>query len=127
MGWTLTIDNISIPKNPDALRDVRPLLQRLASAFGGRPLARFLGVGSGTVSNWLSGQRTMNPEMTARVIDLHDVLTRALQVYAPEVVIDWLLGNDPYLDHKRPIDVLALHGAGPLIQALDAHESFGYA
>jgi uncharacterized protein (DUF2384 family) len=68
----------------------------------------------------------MSPGMTRRVIDLHDVLTRAFQLYAPEVALDWLLGSDPYLDDRRPIDVLALQGAGPLIQALEAHESFGY-
>lgn len=127
MTWTLTLESVSTPRNPEALRDPLPLLDRLVRAFGQRALARFLDIGSGTIANWLTGKRGMSLPMIKRVIDLHDVLSRALQVYAPEVVTDWLLGNDPYLDHRRPIDVLVLHGAGPLIDALDAHATFGYA
>jgi uncharacterized protein (DUF2384 family) len=50
-------------------------------------------------------------------------MVRALQVYKPRTAMDWLVGNDPFLDHARPIDVLVKHGAAPLIVALDAFES----
>ncbi|MEO9263107.1 MAG: hypothetical protein ABI282_03370 [Candidatus Baltobacteraceae bacterium] len=127
MAWTITLESVSTARNPAALRDALPLLERLVKAFGQRQLTRFLDVGSGTIANWTSGKRTMSRLMTKRIFDLHDVLSRALLVYEPEVVTDWLLGNDPYLDLRRPIDVLVLDGAGPVIAALDAHESFGYA
>ena len=127
MSWTITLDRVSVPRRPEALRDARPLLARLGEAFGQRALGRFLGVGSGTVSNWLSGKRAMNAEMTKRVLDLHDVMSRALQLYDARVAVDWLIGTDPYLGGARPIDVLVLRGAGPVIEALEAHASFGYA
>ncbi len=41
--------------------------------------------------------------------------------------MDWLVGNEPYLDNARPIDVLVSRGSGPLIDALEAIDSGGYA
>lgn len=68
----------------------------------------------------------MSAPMIKRVLDLHDVFSRALQVYDPQVAVDWLLGADRYLGGKRPVDVLATDGAAPLIEALDGHASLGY-
>jgi uncharacterized protein (DUF2384 family) len=125
-SWTLAIDRVIAPRHPGALRDPVPLLRRLADGFGQRALARLLDVGTGTVTNWLAGKRAMSAPMTKRVLDLHDVFSRALQIYEPQVAVDWLLGSDRYLGDRRPIDVLVLQGAGPLIEALDGHASFGY-
>jgi uncharacterized protein (DUF2384 family) len=62
-----------------------------------------------------------------RIIDLHDVLTRALQIYQPRTAIDWLFGNEPYLDQARPIDVLVSRGSASLVEALEGVDSGGYA
>jgi len=120
------MERVRAPRHPEALRDARPLLERLARAFGQRALARLLDVGTGTVANWMSGKRTMSAPMVKRVLDLHDVFSRALQIYEPDVVVDWLVGNDRYLDGRRPIDVLVYDGAAPLIAALEGHASLGY-
>jgi uncharacterized protein (DUF2384 family) len=126
-AWTLPVLEIDPPKNPGILSDVLPLLVRLDAAFGTRPIAKLLDVGAGTVTNWKSRRHAMSPEYAKRVIELHDVLVRALQVFQPQVAMDWLVGHEPYLDHARPIDVLVKHGAAPLIVALDGIESLGYA
>ncbi|MBV9027108.1 MAG: hypothetical protein JO311_00700 [Candidatus Eremiobacteraeota bacterium] len=126
MAWTLTVDRVIAPRDAASLRDPLPLLERLQRAFGQRAVSRLLDVGAGTVANWMSGKRSMSAPMIKRVIDLHDVFSRALQIYEPQVVVDWLLGNDRYLDGRRPIDVLVLEGAGPLVEALDGHASLGY-
>jgi hypothetical protein len=34
--------------------------------------------------------------------------------------MDWLVGNEPFLNGARPIDVLVTRGAAPLIAALAA-------
>jgi uncharacterized protein (DUF2384 family) len=126
-AWTLPVLEIEPPKNPGALSDVLPLLERLVAAFGTRPVAKLLDAGAGTVSNWKGHRHAISPEYAKRIIELHDVMVRALQVYKPRTAMDWLVGNDPFLDHARPIDVLVKHGAAPLIVALDAFESLGYA
>jgi uncharacterized protein (DUF2384 family) len=66
-------------------------------------------------------------EMARRIVDLHDVLSRALQVMQPRVLMDWLTGNNAHLNGARPIDVLALRGAAPVIAALQAFEDLAYA
>jgi uncharacterized protein (DUF2384 family) len=126
-NWTLPVLDIDPPKNPGALADVVPLLERLVAAFGTRPLARLLDVEAGTVTNWTSRRRNISHDLAKRIMDLHDVLTRALQIYQPRTAMDWLVGNDPFLDYARPIDVLVKQGAAPLIVALEAFEALGYA
>ena len=120
------MERVRAPRNPEALRDPRPLLERLVRGFGQRALAQLLDVGTGTVANWMSGKRAMSAPMVKRVLDLHDVFSRALQIYEPDVVVDWLVGNDRYLDGRRPIDVLVYDGAALLIAALEGHASLGY-
>ncbi|TAM61778.1 DUF2384 domain-containing protein [bacterium] len=127
MAWSLLLQYLEAPTNPGALSAVQPLLARLVEAYGIRPLARLLGVGPGTVANWNSGRRRMSAEMTKRVIDLHDILNRALQVFPPDTAARWLVSSEPFLDHHRPIDVLALRGAAPLIEALEAIDAGAYA
>lgn len=125
--WTLPVLQIDPPKNPSALTDVVPLLERLVSAFGTRPLARLLAVEGGSVTNWTRRRRNISHDSAKRIMDLHDVLTRALQIYQPRTAMDWLVGNEPYLDMARPIDVLVARGSAPLIQALEGIDSGGYA
>ena len=123
--WTLPVLQIDPPKNPAALADVIPLLQRLVSAFGTRRLALLLGVEPGAVKNWIQRRRKLSDESATRVIDLHDVLTRALQIFQPRTAMDWLVGSEPFLDHARPIDVLVTRGSAPLIEALRCIDSGG--
>lgn len=125
--WTLPLLEIAVPKNPGALTDLVPLLNRLEAAFGTNRVAELLGVGGGTVSNWKRRRHVISPEYANRVIDLHDVLVRALRVYQPQVAMDWLVGREPFLNDARPIDVLVARGAAPLIEALAAIEATAYA
>ena len=125
--WTLPLLEIAVPKNPAALTDLVPLLGRLEDAFGTRPLAKLLDVEPGTVTNWKKRRHKISPEYARRVIDLHDVIVRALQVYQPQIAMDWLVGNEPFLNGARPIDVLVRRGAAPLIDALAAIEAAAHA
>jgi uncharacterized protein (DUF2384 family) len=125
--WTLAVLAIDPPKNPSALADVIPLLERLKAAFGTRSVAKLLDVAPGTVSNWVAHRHPISGEYAKRVIDLHDVLVRALQVYQPKIAMDWLVGSEPFLNGARPVDVLVRRGAAPLIEALAAIEAGAYA
>ncbi len=126
-AWALPVLAIDPPKNPTALSDVVLLLERLAAAFGTRPIAKLLDVAPGTVSNWTARRHPISREYAKRVIELHDVLVRALQVYQPQIAMDWLVGNEPFLNGARPVDVLVRRGAAPLIEALTAIEAGAYA
>lgn len=126
-AWTVPVLQIAPPKNPGALTDIVPLLERLESAFGTRAVARLLDVKPGTVTNWTARRRGLGDESAQRIMDLHDVLTRALQIFQPRTAADWLVGHEPFLDHARPIDVLVSRGSAPLIEALKNIEAGGYA
>jgi uncharacterized protein (DUF2384 family) len=69
----------------------------------------------------------MSAEMSQRILDLHDVFTRALQVMKPATVMLWLVGSNPHLAGARPIDVLSVRGITPVIDALRAFSDLGYA
>lgn len=125
--WTLAVQELETPKGLGTLSDVQPLLVRLDVAFGTRSLAKILGVSRTTVTNWKRRKHAINGECTQRIIDLHDILVRALQAMQPEAVMDWLVGREPYLDHARPVDILVTRGASPLIDALRGTKSTGYA
>ena len=80
-----------------------------------------------TITDWKTGRRTLSEHSAKRIMDLHHVLTRALQVFQPRTAMDWLVGNEPFLNHARPIDVLVARGPAPLINALNGIQSGGYA
>lgn len=120
------MDRPIAPKNAQALADVHPLLAQLVAAYGHNPLARLLDVDAAMVSRWNRGAK-ISPATTRRILDLHAVLVRALQVFAPQVATQWLVGHEPFLNEARPIDVLAVRGAAPLIEALDGIAAGTYA
>jgi uncharacterized protein (DUF2384 family) len=127
MPWIIGNQQVETPANPGALSDVDQLLERIVAAFGVRPTSKLLGVDGSTVSNWRSNHRRMSSEMRGRVVDLHDVLNRALLVFPADIAVLWLFGSEPFLDGKRPIDVLTIRGAAPLIDALRNIEAGAYA
>ena len=125
--WSVPVLQIDAPKNPTALIDLIPILDRLVSAFGSSVAAQLLDVQESTITNWMSRELPLTGEMATRVLDVHDVLTRALQIFPPRTAMDWLVGHEPFLNHARPVDVLAERGAHPLIEALRAIDAGGYA
>jgi hypothetical protein len=70
-------------------------------------------------------------EYLDRLVSVYDpdrvVLTRAFQLFAPAVAAQWIIGSEPLLGGARPIDVLALRGIAPVIEALNAIEDGAYA
>jgi uncharacterized protein (DUF2384 family) len=111
----------------DALADVRPLLARIVEALGTNAVGRLLDADRAQVSRWGSGKESVGMEMARRIVDLHDVLTRILRVYNREAAAMWLSGSEPLLGGARPIDVLALEGAAPVIGAIEAIAEGAYA
>ncbi|WP_404473440.1 antitoxin Xre/MbcA/ParS toxin-binding domain-containing protein [Microbacterium aerolatum] len=93
----------------------------VAQALGSRAkLAQVLKVSASQPTRWISGDESPNSENTRAIVDLEHVVTRARLLWSDdETVSAWLNGRNAFLDGARPIDVIALEGSGPVIDALD--------
>jgi uncharacterized protein (DUF2384 family) len=126
-AWIPTAKVVVLRPSANALADATPLLARVIEALGTNAAARLLGADRAQVSRWNGGTESIGSEMGRRIVDLHDVLTRILRVYGREAAGMWLVGSEPLLGGARPIDVLALEGAAPVIRAIDAIAEGAYA
>jgi uncharacterized protein (DUF2384 family) len=126
-AWIPTAKSVVLRQSADALADVTPLLARVIEALGTNAAARLLGADRAQVSRWNAGIESIGSEMGRRIVDLHDVLTRILRVYGREAAALWLVGSEPLLGGARPIDVLVLEGAAPVIRAIDGIAEGAYA
>lgn len=118
-AWVPTTGPIRLRPAAETLVDVRPLLARVIDALGTNAAARLLGADRAQVSRWSGNKEPVGAEMARRIIDLHDVLTRILRVYDREAAAMWLVGSEPLLGGARPIDVLVIAGAPPVIRTID--------
>jgi len=126
-AWIPTAKSVVLRQSAGALADVTPLLARVIEALGTNAAARLLGADRAQVSRWNAGMEPISSEMGRRIVDLHDVLTRILRVYPSEAAALWLVGSEPLLGGARPIDVLVLEGAAPVIRAIDGIAEGAYA
>ena len=117
--WTSELNLIEFRTNANSMCRVDPLLGRVIEALGSNATARMLDCDRSQVSRWNTGTEAISQEMGRRIVDLHDVLTRILRVYEPEMAALWLSGSEPLLGGARPIDVMTIEGAAPVIRAID--------
>jgi uncharacterized protein (DUF2384 family) len=125
--WLVESGKLRLRPAAGALTDVRPLLTRIINALGTNAAARLLGADRAQVSRWSGRKESIGAEMARRIIDVHDVLTRILRVYDREAAAMWLVGSEPLLGGARPIDVLVIEGAAPVIRAIDGIAQGAYA
>jgi uncharacterized protein (DUF2384 family) len=125
--WTVMTSTVVFRPSAQALADVSPLLMRVVAALGTNAAARLLGADRAQVSRWTSGKEAIGSEMGRRIVDLHDILTRILRVYNPELAAMWLVGSEPLLGGARPIDVLTMEGAAPVVRAIEGIAAGAYA
>ena len=125
--WIPPVTRIHLRPEADDLSDVRPLLARITGALGTNAAARLLGADRAQVSRWGADKESVGAEMSRRIVDLHDVLTRILRIYHRDAAAMWLSGSEPLLGGARPIDVLALEGAAPVVRAIEAIAEGAYA
>jgi len=126
-GWIAAPGKIVLLQSAETLGEVKPLLARILEALGTNAAARILGVDRAQVSRWSAGKEPVSSEMGRRIVDLHDILTRILRIFDRELAASWLVGSEPLLGGARPIDVLTLEGAAPVIRAIDGIAQGAYA
>lgn len=125
--WTPIAKSVHFRPSADELADVTPLLARVVEALGVNAAARLLGADRAQVSRWMKRTERIGSEMGRRIVDLHDVLTRILRIYSREAAAMWLVGSEPLLGGARPIDVLVIEGAAPVVRALEGIAEGAYA
>jgi len=126
-SWAPAANVIVLRPPAEALADATPLLARVVEALGTNAAARLLDADRAQVSRWMAGKEAIGGEMGRRIVDLHDVLVRILRVYNREAAAMWLVGSEPLLGGARPIDVLSMEGASPVIRAIDGIAQGAYA
>jgi len=120
--WSPMVTRLGAARDAAGLQDVHPLLARLVRSYNASTVASIVNVDRAQVSRWMSGRDPISEEMSARIAAVHAVLLRAHQVLTAKNVASWLFGSEPLLGGARPIDALALRGAGPVLDALDGIE-----
>lgn len=123
---TANVVRVTVRPDANVLFEKSGNIERVVRALGSNNVAALLGVTRSQPSRWRTGEEQMSPINRARLADLDHVLNRLLQVLWPEEASDWLSARNPHLG-GRPIDVLALRGAGPVIEAIDALAQGAYA
>ncbi len=101
-------------------------LERLIGTLGSNRLAAILDVSPSQPSRWRRGIERMSPTSQRRVLDLDYVMARVLQLFPREQAEIWLTSHNAHLG-ARPVDVLRMQGAGPVIAAADAEAEGAYA
>lgn len=129
MSWAPTLDRLEEATNPEKLRDVHVLLRQLVEAYGNNRIAALLAVDPSMVSRWnnFDQQAPISSIMSSRILAIYDVLVRAHQIFTSANAARWLFGSEPLLGGARPIDVLVLRGATPVVEVLDSIEDGAYA
>ena len=92
----------------------------------GAALAELLGVSRSQVTRWLQGAG-IDPLNAERVDLLELVWSSLLRVYQPEVARAWLLGVNPNLGDRRPVDLVRAGKAEELMAAIRAERADSFA
>lgn len=103
--------------------------ETVAKALGSRAnLARVLKVAASQPTRWISGDESPNSENTRAIIDLEHVVARARLLWGDDDTVNsWLTGRNAFLDGARPVDVIAMQGSRPVIDALDQETAGAFA
>jgi uncharacterized protein (DUF2384 family) len=91
-----------------------------------RKLAAALGVSPAQVSRWRRGQG-IDPDNAERLDVLELVMSSLLRLYEPETAEKWLFGFNPFLRHRRPIDVIRLGRPEELLAAIRQEQADSFA
>jgi uncharacterized protein (DUF2384 family) len=91
-----------------------------------RRLAELLDVSPAQVTRWRRGQGI--DEVNAQRVDLLElVMSQLLRLYSAEAAERWLVGLNPHLGDRRPIDLVRRGRARELIEAIAAERAGSFA
>jgi uncharacterized protein (DUF2384 family) len=91
-----------------------------------RRLAELLDVSPAQITRWRNG-RGIDEANASRVDLLELVMASLLRLYSPGAAEDWLLGVNPHLGDRRPVDLIRRGRARELLDAIEAERAGSYA
>lgn len=91
-----------------------------------RRLAELLGVSPAQVTRWRQG-KGIDAVNAERVDLLELVMAQLLRVYPAEAAEHWLVGLNPQLGDRRPIDLIRRGRSRELIDAISAERAGSFA
>jgi transcriptional regulator with XRE-family HTH domain len=102
-------------------------VEALSRDFGSqRRLAELLGVNPSRITRWRRGEGI--DELNAGRLDLLElVMANLLRLYQPEAAERWLLGVNPALGGRRPVDLIRRGAASELLDAIANERAGGFA
>ena len=89
-------------------------------------LADMLGVSRSQVTRWLRGAG-IDPLNAEKVELLELVWSNLLRLYDPETALEWLVGFNPHLGDRRPIDMVRAGKIEELMRAIRAERAESFA
>ena len=92
----------------------------------GSAVAEMLGVSRSRVTRWLQGAG-IDPLNAERVDLLELVWANLIRLYEPEAARAWLLGVNPNLGDRRPVDLVRAGKAEELMRAIRAERADSFA
>jgi hypothetical protein len=108
---------VTITKKVAALRD---------DFESGAKLAELLGVNRSQVTRWLRGEGV--DAVNAEKIELLEMVwSSLLRLYDPPTARAWLLGLNPHLGDRRPIDLIRRGRIEELMKAIRAERAGSFA
>jgi uncharacterized protein (DUF2384 family) len=91
-----------------------------------RRLAELLDVSPAQVTRWRRGQGI--DEVNAQRVDLLElVMAQLLRLYSAEAAERWLVGLNPHLGDRRPIDLVRRGRSRELIEAIASERAGSFA
>jgi uncharacterized protein (DUF2384 family) len=78
------------------------------------------------VTRWLKGEG-IDPANAERIDLLELVSANLRRVYEPEAIQAWLMGVNPHLGDRRPIDLVRAGKTGELMRAIRAERADSFA
>ena len=105
---------------------VETRLESVLRELGNNQAAELIGVSRSQPSRWRRRHERISPENERRILDLDYVLARLRRIFPEQQARIWLRSHNAHLG-ARPVDVLRLRGAEPVIGAIDAEEQGAYA
>lgn len=108
---------VAIARKVEALRDDFRSAARLAD---------LLGVSRSQVTRWLRGAGI--DELNAEKVELLELVwSNLLRLYDRETALEWLVGINPHLHDRRPIDLVRAGRVEELVRAIRAERADSFA
>lgn len=85
----------------------------------GTDIANIMEVSKATVSRWRAGDIKPQPRNELILSDLHYVVTRLADYYAPDEIRTWLYARHPQLGGERAIDLIHQDRAVEVLKIID--------